>query len=310
MLIKNKKICLVTGGAGFIGSNLVEKLVKKNFKVFVVDNLSSGNFKNLNNIKNKINFIKSDINNFKGIKKIDYIFHLAASVSVQESLKNKKKYFNNNIFKSISFFNNIRKIPLKKFIYIASASCYANNQNNIDEESAIKPLSPYAESKWITEQLLLKLSKTYGVPFLSFRLFNVHGKNFNFKYNYTGVIGKFISKLLKKKNLIIYGNGNQTRSFIHVDDVCRALIVGAKSRINYEIFNLGSKNYVSINKLAKYFSNNIIYKSKKKDDIKHSKSKIAKIEKKLKFLPKIKLKNGIKKLIDFYYKKNLKENFI
>ena len=298
--MKNKKICLVTGGAGFIGSNLVEKLVEKNFKVYVVDNLSSGNFKNLKNLRKKITFINSDIINFKKIKKIDYVFHLSALVSVQESLKNKKKYYDNNIYKSISFLNSIRRIKLKKFIYIASASCYGNNQSTLDENANIEPISPYAESKWLAEQVLLKLSKFYSIPFLSFRLFNVYGKNFNFNSNYTGVIGKFIKNYLRRKKIPIYGNGKQTRSFIHVDDVCRALIKGARSGLKFEIFNLGNKTSVSINKLAREFSDDIVYLPKKKGDINHSKCKTTKVEKSLNFLPQIKLKDGIKNLISLY----------
>ena len=301
--MKNKKICLVTGGAGFIGSNLVEKLVKKNFKVFVLDNLSTGSRKNIKNFKNKIIFLKSDIADFKKIKKIDFVFHLAASVSVQESLNNKKKYFENNVYKTISFFNNLKKIPIKKFIYVASASCYGDNQKIIDESSDIKPLSPYAESKWIAEQTLLKLSKFFKVPFLSFRLFNTYGKNFNFESNYTGVIGKFISNHIKNKKLIIYGNGNQTRSFVHVDDVCRVLIKGAESKYSYKIFNLGSKNYISIKQLAKKISKNIKYIPEKKGDIKHSRCKEKKIRDYLNFSPKIKLDVGIKSLMNYYKNK-------
>lgn len=298
--MKNKKICLITGGAGFIGSNLVEKLVKKNFKVFVLDNLTTGHLKNIKNVKNKIVFIKSDIDSFRKLKKIDYVFHLAASVSVQESFKNKKRYFENNVYKTISFFNNLKKISIKKFIYIASASCYGSNQKIIDENSSINPLSPYAESKWIAEQILFKLSEFYKVPFLSFRLFNVYGKNFNFTSDYTGVISKFIANHLKNKKLIIYGDGNQTRSFIHVDDVCRALISGAKSKFSYEIFNLGNQTFTSIKQLARLFSSNIKYEKKRKGDIKHSRCKVTKIKDYLNFSPKIKLSDGIKNLINFY----------
>ena len=301
----NKKICLVTGGAGFIGSNLVEKLVKKNFKVFVLDNLTTGHLKNIKNVKNKIVFIKSDIDNFRKLKKIDYVFHLAASVSVQESLKNKKKYYENNIYKTISFFNNLKTIPIKKFIYTASASCYGNNQKILNESSVINPISPYAESKWMAEQILLKLSKFYGIPFLSFRLFNVYGKNFDFESNYTGVIGKFIANHLNNKNLIIYGDGKQTRSFIHVDDVSRALIMGANSKTSYEIFNLGNPRYISIKQLARHISKNVKYMAKKKGDIKSSRCKITKIKNYLKFSPQIRLNDGIKNLIN-YYKRNRK----
>ena len=104
------------------------------------------------------------------------------------------------------------------------------------------------------------------MPFLSFRLFNTYGKNFNFESNYTGVIGKFISNHIKNKKLIIYGNGNQTRSFVHVDDVCRVLI-GAESKYSYKIFNLGSKNYISIKQLAKKFQRTLNIFQKKKETL-------------------------------------------
>lgn len=298
--MKNKKICLVTGGAGFIGSNLVEKLVKKNFKVFVLDNLTTGRLKNIKNVKNKIVFIKSDIDSFRKLKKIDYVFHLAASVSVQESFKIKKKYYENNIYKTISFFNNLKTIPIKKFIYTASASCYGNNQKILNESSVINPISPYAESKWLAEQILFKLCKFYSIPFISFRLFNVYGKNFDFDSSYTGVIGKFIANYLNNKKLIIYGDGKQIRSFVHVDDVSNALILGANSKINYEIFNLGNPRYISIKQLARHISKNVKYMAKKKGDIKSSRCKVAKIKNYLKFSPQIRLKDGIKNLINYY----------
>ena len=137
------------------------------------------------------------------------------------------------------------------------------------------------------------------MPFLSFRLFNTYGKNFNFESNYTGVIGKFISNHIKNKKLIIYGNGNQTRSFVHVDDVCRVLIKGAESKYSYKIFNLGSKNYISIKQLAKKISKNIKYIPEKKETLNIQGVK-KKIRDYLNFSPKIKLDVGIKSLMNYY----------
>lgn len=299
--MSNKKICLISGGAGFIGSNLTKELVKKKYKVFVVDNLETGNIKNLKKVLKKIVFIKSNINNLnKKIKKIDFVFHLAASVSAQESLKNKKKYFINNVENSIKFFNLIKKFKIEKFIYAASASCYGNNNDIVDETSNIECLSPYAESKWRAEQILFNLSRLEKIPFLSLRLFNVYGPNFNLRSEYAGVIGKFIYNSIHNKKLIIYGNGRQTRSFVHVDDVSRAFLLAAKSRIKNEIFNVGTSSSISIDKLSNFFKNEKIYKLKKKGDIMHSKTSIRKIKKLLKFNPRTQLKANIQKLLNLY----------
>ena len=301
-----KKICLVTGGAGFIGSNLANELAKNN-KVIIIDNLATGHYRNIKHIEKKITFLKQDIakitNSLTKIKKIDYVFHLAAFTSVQESLKKPKKYFKNNIDNTLLLIQELKRYKIKKFVYIASASCYGNNNNILTEESPIKCLSPYAKSKWIAEQLSKKSCINLNIPFISMRLFNAYGPNSDLSSEYVGVIGKFIYNKLNRQPLNIFGSGKQTRSFVHVDDVVKALILAAKSQYKNETYNVAGKTSVSINKIASFFKSKVIYKKERKSEVKISRSSLKKIKKELNYNISVNFSSGLKKLIQYYENK-------
>ncbi len=294
---------LVTGGAGFIGSHLVEKLAKKKYEVTVLDNLSTGNLKNLKKVRDKIKFVKCDIskkkNFFRIFKGNDYIFHLAGLSQTTESIKKPKKYYKTNVDGTLNILNTVQHIKIKKFIYAASASCYGNPKNiPTSENSKINNLTPYAFTKWKAEQLVINKSKKQNFPAISLRLFNVYGPRSLATSSYSSVISIFLKLKKKNKPLTIFGNGTQTRDFIHVSDVADIMIKAAESNIYNGTYNVGSQISVSINKIAKIFKSKIKkYLPPRKGEPTHSKANITKIKKKLKWKPKISINKGIKLLI-------------
>ena len=195
-----KNISFITGCAGFIGSHMCDYLLKKKHKVYGLDNMVSGKFKNLNaSLKNKdFTFIKGDIKNFEKltkkfkIKKIDYLFHFAGHGELIPSIENPLEYFKNNSLNTVILMDNIKKnYKLKKFIYAASSSCYGINNNRTDELQKIKIEHPYAFSKYIGEQACLHWSKVYKIPLISIRIFNAYGPRSRTNNVYGAVIGVF-----------------------------------------------------------------------------------------------------------------------
>jgi len=293
---------LVTGGAGFIGSHLVDELVLKKYEVIVLDNLSTGNIKNLQKVKNKIKFVKCDLlknkNLSKFINNVDYVFHLAGLSKVNESIKNPQKYYKANVISTLNILNSIQGNNLKKFVYSASASCYGNSKEMPTSEKAkIQTLSPYALTKWMSEKMIMEHAKIYKFPAISLRFFNVYGPRAKVSNAYSSVISIFLKQKLTNKSLTVVGDGLQSRSFIYVSDVVNAMIKAAKSKIINEIFNVGSKKSVQINKIVEVLNGKKNYISKRPGEPRHSHSDITKIERLLNWKPKISINEGIKILL-------------
>ena len=251
-----KKIALVTGGAGFIGSHLVELLVEKKFKVIVLDNFSNSDGSNIKKLisKKKIFFLKKNILdkkiNFRKYK-LDYVFHLAALGSIVPSIDNPIKYIENNFNGTLNLLEKIRKIKIKKIVYAASSSCYGIAKTPTNENDLINPEHPYAFSKWIGEEAIKHWSKVFNIPFMSIRIFNAYGPRFQTKGAYGSVMGVFLKQKLSKKPLTVVGSGNQSRDYVHAKDVANAFYLAAISNKKNEIFNLGSGNPIRINKIIK-----------------------------------------------------------
>ena len=225
---------VITGGAGFIGSNLAEKLVQLGHKVVVLDNLSTGRLSNLNNIKNKIEFKNVDISkkdNFfdQYFEKVDWVFHLAGLADIVPSIDNPTQYFNSNVKGTLNILESSRRANIKKLIYAASASCYGiPDKYPTNENSKINPQYPYALTKFIGEQLIFHWFKVYNMPNISLRFFNAYGPKSRTTGAYGAVFGVFLAQKLAGKPLTIVGDGNQTRDFIHVYDLVDAIIKAAQ----------------------------------------------------------------------------------
>jgi len=243
---------IVTGGAGFIGSNIVKKLVSRGDHVIVIDNLNTGNEKNLESVKDKISFFNDSILNLDLLEKlthdIDGIFHQAALASVQDSFSKPEEYHNVNVIGT----ENILKLAKKnnfKVVYASSSSVYGNPEKiPIKESDSKNPINPYAETKLEKEKLAKKYSEI-GVKVIGLRYFNVFGKGQSKEY--AGVLKLFLEKIRDKLPLKINGDGTQSRDFVYVKDVADANIMSMDSKINHEFFNIGTSMSITILDLAK-----------------------------------------------------------
>ncbi len=296
---------LVTGGAGFIGSHLVDSLVKQNHEIIVLDNLSTGQKKNLNNCFKKIKFLKIDISLEKNVfklekefKGVDIVFHLAGLADIVPSIENPNNYLKTNVTGTLNVLNAAKKNHIKKFVYAASASCYgAKPKYPTDEKNIIRTEYPYALSKYLGEQLVLHWEKVYKLNAVSLRFFNVYGPRSRTTGAYGAVFGVFLAQKINNKALTIVGNGRQTRDFIHVYDVVEALILSIKKGKSGQVYNLGSGSETSVNFIAKIIGGKKIFVPKRPGEPQRSIANIKKIKNHLKWKPKISIKYGISMLM-------------
>ena len=292
--------CLVTGAAGFIGSHLSERLVKKGYQVIGIDNFKSGireNFKSLENNLN-FNFIECDVRNLNNLKKIDltydYVFHLAALADIVPSIEEPNEYIDVNVLGTTNILEYTKGPKLKKFLYAASSSCYGIPDNYPTvEDSEIRPLYPYALSKYLGEQVVLAWSSFYQVPVISLRLFNVYGPRARTSGNYGAVFGVFLAQKLNGKPLTIVGDGEQTRDFTYIEDVVEAFITAAESSYKAEIYNVGSGKTYSINYLADLIGGQKVKLPKRPAEPDVTFASIEKITKELGWKPKTEFEQGV-----------------
>ena len=298
---------LVTGGAGFIGSNLVDELILRGHDVVVLDNFSTGRRSNLNHhSKKKLKVINIDISGNKPLEKyfkgVQYVVHLAGLADIVPSIENPDKYFKSNVKGTLNIIQAVKKIKIKKLIYAASASCYGIPKKYPTKETdKIQPMYPYAFTKWQAEELIMHWTKIYNFPAISIRFFNAYGPRSRTSGAYGAVFGVFLAQRLANKPLTIVGNGNQTRDFIHVYDLVKAMIKAANSKKSGTIYNLASGKEVSVNKIAKLIGGKKINIPKRPGESYRSLANIKKIKKELNWKPQINISEGVKDLI-----KNLK----
>tara|TARA_Y100000590_G_C15735909_1_gene1018539 strand:- start:132 stop:1121 length:990 start_codon:yes stop_codon:yes gene_type:complete len=302
---------LVTGGAGFIGSNLVDYLVKKGHKVVILDNFSTGRKTNLvHHSKKNIKILNIDISKNKNLDKyfkgVNYVFHLAGLADIVPSIENPEKYFQSNVNGTFNIIKAAKNAKVKKFIYAASASCYGFPKKfPTKENSKIKPMYPYAFTKWQGEELVMHWVKIYNFPAISLRFFNCYGQRSRTSGTYGAVFGVFLAQKLANKPLTIVGNGKQTRDFVHVNDLVEAVFKAAMSKKIGKIYNVGGGKEVKVNKIAKLIGGKTIHIPKRPGEPDRSLADISLIKKDLNWKPKIKIEEGVKSLLNNikYWKK-------
>ena len=297
-----KKV-LVTGGAGFIGSNLVDALLKENLSIIVLDNYSTGRIQNLDHVKNKIKIIECDISKDDGWSKYfintDCVFHLAALADIVPSIENPINYYNSNVTGTFNVLQACIKNNVKRLIYSASSSCYGIPAiYPTSEITEIKPQYPYALTKYLGEELVLHWSKVYNLSALSLRFFNVYGPRSRTSGTYGAVFGVFLAQKLAKKPFTVVGEGKQTRDFTFVSDVVDAIICSAKSQVTGEAINIGSNNTYSINRLVELLKGEVVYIPKRPGEPDCTWADINKAKKLLNWKPKISFEQGIKMILD------------
>jgi len=312
---------LLTGGAGFIGSNILEKLVKDDdiHKVIVVDNLTNSSLENINHLLNnpKVYFRQGDICDYDFIcdiiERVDVICHQAAIGSVPKSLENPSEYMKNNVFGFTNIVEGAKKYGIEKIIYASSSSVYGDDRSKTKMENNIgTQLSPYALSKRFNEMLAQNFHEMYGINFYGLRYFNVFGKNQRANSQYAAVIPKFITAIKNNNPPEIYGNGEQSRDFTHIENVVDVNIKLIKGDLkgNY-IFNVGTGNKVSVNELflkikQKMESNvNAMYKPKRRGDILNSLADISLIKTEINHKTKVLLDEGLDKTITWFLTQQL-----
>lgn len=257
---------IVTGGAGFIGSHLVNELVKQGIKVTVLDNLSTGKKQNINP---KAEFIECDI--FKNtygdldflLNGADTVFHLAAKTAVQESIEKPSLYNNVNVVGTLNLLEAAAAMKVKRFVFSSSSSVYGDAKSPTSETHPLNPISPYALSKLIGEQYCKLYSNIYDIDTVCLRYFNVYGDRMN-NEGYKLVFPIFKEQMLNNKPLTINNDGKQRRDFIYVDDVVKANILAATDTdpLNGEVFNIGSGKNHSVNEIADMFGGKKQYGNK------------------------------------------------
>ncbi len=294
----------VTGGAGFVGSNIVKLLVKENHDVIVIDNMHTGKKENLEGIIDKIKFYELDIRNIleieNKIKDVDGIFHEAALTIVQESFLMKEEYYDVNVKGTENIFKIAKKYGIK-IVFASSSSVYGDTERiPIIENSKRNPINPYGQTKLEDEFLAEKYSDK-GVSIIGLRYFNIFGKGQT--GSYAGVITKFLNQLNENKSPVIFGDGSQIRDFIFVEDIAQANLSAMLSKINFGFFNIGTGKTTSILQLAKLliklynlqispeFSNSL------QGDVQKSQADTKKSQKLLNWKYKIELEAGLEKTV-------------
>lgn len=306
-----KKV-IVTGGAGFIGSHLVDKLLADNHSVIVIDNISTGNLDNISQHKdnNNFTFIKEDVSDLDKIKPyfkgVDIVFHLAALADIVPSIVNPANYYKSNVTGTMCVVEASRLAKVKKFVYAASSSCYGIPiVYPTPEITQISPQYPYALTKYLGEQIIFHWGKIYKFPVISLRLFNVYGVRSRTSGSYGAVFGVFLAQKLNNRHFTVVGDGSQTRDFIYVTDVADAFIAAAESNYEQEVMNVGSGDSYSINRLVKLLGGQATYIPKRPGEPDCTLADITKIKSMLKWIPKITFEEGVKKVLENidYWKK-------
>lgn len=329
-LNQNPKIWLITGVAGFIGSNLLETLLTLNQSIIGMDNFSTGNEENLIEVKSlvtkkqwaRFKFIKGDISNFKSCELacegIDYVLHQAAIGSVPRSIKDPIQTNKSNITGFLNILLASKNANVKSFVYAASSSTYGDHKKLPKKENLIgNPLSPYAVTKYVNELYADVFFRTYGFNTIGLRYFNVFGKRQTPNSAYAAVIPKWIDEIIKNKEVFINGDGKTSRDFCYVENAVQANILAAttnkKIALN-NVYNVAVGDRTSLNQLYgilvefikkknKLDHSKLIYRDFRDGDVRHSQADISKAMQFLGFKPTHKVRQGLKETVEWHFSK-------
>jgi nucleoside-diphosphate-sugar epimerase len=309
---------LVTGGAGFIGSHLVDRLLSEDYQVIVLDNLSCGDLKNISYPQNKnFRFLRGDIRNFGQVKAavrdVDAVFHEAALVSVTQSVQDPILANSINVTGTLNVLKASADSGVKRLMFASSAAVYGESSTPEKiEDGVLSPLSPYGISKLAAENYTRSFYEVYGLETVSLRYFNVYGprQSFDISNAYGGVITIFLNRLLRNMPPIIYGQGDQTRDFVYVEDIVEANMLALKTKnAAGDYFNIGSGGRVSVTHIAEALKRllkkeNIqnTYADARPGEVKHTYANIEKARRILGYCPRFSFDEGLAKLVGWYSK--------
>jgi UDP-glucose 4-epimerase len=299
-----KPIAIVTGGAGFIGSHMVDLLLSSGYQVHVLDNFTGGHERNLEqHSKNsglhieKADICKLDPRNilFKNAK---YVFHFAGIGDIVPSIEKPTDYMNTNVQGTVRVLEAARSAGVEKFVYAASSSCYGLAATPTREDHPISPQYPYALSKYQGEQVAFHWHQVYGLPVNSVRIFNVYGTRVRTTGVYGAVFGVFFKQKLEKKPFTVVGDGTQSRDFLYVTDVAKAFLLSAISSRTGQTYNLGAGNPQSINQLVELIGGEVVYLPKRPGEPDCTWADVTKIRSELNWQPEVEFPDGVSKMKD------------
>lgn len=308
---------LVTGGAGFIGSHLVDRLIAEGSEVTVLDNFDTGKLDNVSGHKN-LRIVKGDIRDYALIRRtvedVDAVFHEAALVSTVLSVQDPLVANEINVTGTLNLLKASSDLGVKRFMYASSAAVYGNTSiPRKKEDMPLDPASPYGMSKLAAEKYAKIFYELYGLETVSLRYFNVYGprQRFDEKWAYGGVITIFLDRLLKNMPPVVHGDGEQTRDFVYVKDVVEAnMLALKKSSAAGEVFNIGTSKRITVNKVAQILKEmtnreNLrnVYANSRPGDVRHGYADISKAERVLNYAPKFSIEQGLTELVNWYNQK-------
>ena len=299
-MTQSPRTAVVTGGAGFIGSHLTERLLGEGCRVRVLDNMSTGRPKNLAHVASdpKLSVEEVDVSDPARIallfRDVDWVFHIAALADIVPSIQQPLVYHRSNVDGTIAVLEAARHARVKRFLYTASGSCYGiPTEIPTSERAPIRPQYPYALTKWVGEQYALHWAQVYKLPVISLRLFNVYGPRSRTSGTYGAVFGVFLAQKLHGEPLTIVGDGTQTRDFTFVTDVVDAFVTAARSEVSGEVMNVGSANTYSVNRLAELLGGETIHIPKRPGEPDSTFADIGKIRRLLRWAPKVTFEQGV-----------------
>jgi len=295
---------IITGGAGFIGSHLVEALIKAGRDVVVIDNFSTGRLANLDflGVPKTLKIVEADINDTAKIesyfKNAERVFHIAALADLVPSVQNPAPYYYANVNGTFNILQLARAAKIRKMIYVASSTCYGIPDKYPTIETApTDPRYPYALTKYLGEQLAMHWARVYDLPCTSLRFFNVYGPRSRTSGIYGAVFGVFLAQILNNQPLTIVGDGNQTRDFTYVTDVVDSILFAADHGKSGEVYNVGSGNPVSVNKIVELLSaKSTVHMPKRPGEPDCTHADITKIQA-LGWRPKVPIEKGVQNML-------------
>lgn len=302
--MSSRPIAIVTGGAGFIGSHMVDLLLEQGFSVRVIDNLVGGRLDNVTHHQKNPFFemeerdIRSFIPGdpfFDGVK---YVFHFAGIGDIVPSIERPMEYLSVNVQGTVNMLECARHAKVKKFVYAASSSCYGLARTPTKESDPINPRYPYALSKYQGEQAAFHWHEVYRLPVNAIRIFNAYGTRSKTSGTYGAVFGVFLRQKIAEKPFTVVGDGTQKRDFLFVTDVAKAFLAAAQTPISGEIFNLGAGNPQSVNRLVELLGGPVVFIPKRPGEPDCTWADISKITKVLNWQPLISFEDGVKLILE------------
>lgn len=298
-------LSVVTGGAGFIGSHLVDRLLDMGHQVRVIDNLSTGRLDNLDHQKRdpRMDVIVADLAEVEKVRRhfkgADWVFHLAALADIVPSIQRPAEYHRSNVDGTLGVLEGARKAGVKRLVYAASSSCYGiPDVYPTPEEAPIRPQYPYALTKYLAEEMVLHWSRVYGLPVVSLRFFNAYGPRSRTHGTYGAVFGVFLAQKLAGKPFTVVGDGTQTRDFTYVTDIAAAMVAAAESDLSGEVMNVGSGGTYSINRLVELLGGEKIHIPKRPGEPDSTFADVSKIERLLAWKAEVGFEEGVAKVLD------------